>query len=296
MSKRTLPPAWFAVAALCAISLFNPAQAAPDPERQRLVDELRSLSDKSRQQRAADHWLQQALEDLVVRYDWPWRRRILFDDFRDGDYERNPRWEVQRGRFWVDVKRGLRSRPAPQPGEQQPAKEGEEADIGRLILGALLEQALNDGQQSSSPLSSGPSEILHRTAISNAFALETRFSLDKAGGPARFALSLLQAGSGLYGYRLRIQTGPRGFVELERVRGGRSSVVGSAALTRDPGDGKLHELSWRQRPDGQASVVLDGQTLFSLRDKAFRDPYHQLLLTHWAGDLTLRWMRLSGTQ
>jgi hypothetical protein len=32
-----------------------------------------------------------------------------------------------------------------------------------------------------------------------------------------------------------------------------------------------------------------------VRDKAFRDGYRQLVLNHWAGDLTLHSIRVSGT-
>jgi hypothetical protein len=94
---------------------------------------------------------------------------------------------------------------------------------------------------------------------------------------------------------LRIQSGSAGFVELERVRGGRGSVVESARLGGDPADGGRHQLAWRQAPDGQVTVELDGQTLFSVRDKAFRDDYQELSLSHWAGDLTLNSIRISGT-
>jgi hypothetical protein len=72
-------------------------------------------------------------------------------------------------------------------------------------------------------------------------------------------------------------------------------VVESARLSTDPGDGGRHQLSWRQATSGDVTVELDGQPLFSVRDKAFRDGYQQLVLSHWSGDLTLHSIRISGT-
>lgn len=288
---------------ICCLSLTllcaaGSSQAADDPGMQQLVDELRQLSEKSRRERAADRWLQQALEDLVARYDWPWRHELVFDDFSDGDYTRNPRWEVRAGRFWVVPDRGLRSRAEV---SASPAGEGaqrEKPRIGQIIIGALLEEALRDDKGSpaaTQEIPGEPAEILLRQAISNAFAISTEFSLETPDGPGRFALSLLQSGATQYGYRLRVQTGSQGFIELERIRGGRSAVVDSAPLKRDIGDGALHQLGWRQRPDGQVVVELDGEPLFKVRDKAFRDPYQELILSHWSGDLTLRSLRVDGT-
>jgi len=283
---------------MLAVAGLGSAQAADDPGLRQLVDELRQLSEKSRRERAADRWLQQALEDLVGRYDWPWQRELVFDDFRDGDFERNPHWEVRSGNFWVVPNRGLRSRAEDRAAEESQAGQSEKPRIGQIILGALLEEALKDDKGSSTSVqsSSGPAEILLRQPISNAFAINTQFSIETPDGAGRFAWSLLQAGATQYGYRLQLQTGTQGFVELERVRGGRASVVESAPLKRDPGDGANHELSWRQRPDGQVSVELDGEPLFTVLDKAFRDPYHELILSHWSGDLTLRSLRVDGTK
>lgn len=284
---------------MLAVPGISHAQAADDPALRQLVDELRQLSEKSRRERAADRWLQQALEDLVARYDWPWQQELVFDDFRDGDFEHNPHWEVRSGRFWVVPNRGLRARAEASSIATTPDNPTEKPRIGQILLGALLDEALKDNKGSSSAPrvdSSGPAEILLRQPISNAFAISAEFSLETPDGAGRFALSLLQAGSTHYGYRLRVQTGPQGFVELERIRGGRTSVVDSAPLPQDLGDGASHALDWRQRPDGQVEVSLDGTPLFSVRDKAFRDPYQELILSLWSGDLTLRSLRVDGTR
>lgn len=269
------------------------ASVATEGDTQTLVNELRTLSDKARQQRAADRWLQRALDDLVARYDWPWKKELVFDDFADGDYQHQPAWQVDSGRFWVARGRGLRSRTEPGTAAAPATQPGSVEDA---VIGALLQRALGtgEGNGAGTPAAAAINAIRLDTAISNAFALEADFSLEAPDGDGRFAFSLLQAG-GQYGYRLRVVGGAKGQVELERVRGGRGAVVEQAPLATNPADGGDHRLSWRQAPDGEVIVELDGERLFAVRDKAFRDGYRQLGLSLAAGDLTLHSIRVSGT-
>lgn len=293
---RRLP----AILSIALLPLFAAPVQAAEADTQAIVDELRQLTERARQQRAADRWLQRALEDMVSRYDWPWRRELVFDDFSDGDFEQNPGWQAVNGRFWVSRERGLRSRVSEAQLSQPSAEAEQRPSMEAAILGALLDQAINkrngNGGTADTTPSTGPNELLLNAPITNAFALETEFSLETPEGPGRLAFALLQGRDGNYGYRLRIESGRNGFVELERVRGGRASVVDGAKLATDPGDGGRHQLAWRQAPNGDVSVEMDGQPLFSVRDKAFRDGYQQLVLNHWSGDLTLHSIRVSGTE
>lgn len=283
-----------------ALSLLPAVVPAADADTQALLDELRAITDKSREQRAADRWLQRALDDLVARYDWPWRKELVSDDFRDGDYQTNPSWQVVSGRFWISRGRGLRSR-ADAAGAGNGNSSQQPASVEQALVGALLEQAFGGGQREerqNEPRRTQPGEpnvIRLNQAISNAFAVDTEFSLEAPDGDGRFALALLQGTEGRYGYRLRVQGGTNGFVELERVRAGRSGIVEQARLKETVTDGATHRLAWRQAPSGQVTVELDGQPIIDVRDKAFRDGYQQLVLTHFAGDFTLKTIRVSGT-
>lgn len=273
---------------------------AADGDKQTLIDELRQLSEQSREQRSADRWLQQALDDLVTRYDWPWRKDVVFDNFADGDFEQLPRWQTINGRFWVARGNGLRSRveassaPPSARADQQPSLE-------EAVIGALLQQALGDkGRQNSHsspspPSIAEPNEILLRAPITNAFAIEAEFTLKAPDGNGRFALALLQGDNGRYGYRLRLLSGHDGFAVLERVSADRFTVVKKISLPLDIGDNLRHRLAWRQTPHGDVTMELDAQPLFTMRDKVFRDGYQQLVLSLWTGDLTLHSIRISGT-
>ena len=297
---------------LCFGLLLGGAVTAADCE-QALLEELRALAQKSREQRAADRWLQRALDDLVARYDRPWTRTLLFDDFRDGDFTRKPAWQLIEGRFTVQRSRGLVAwdRPvdtASDAGRNDDATQGpaDPADLGAALVGALLEQALgptsreaqDDGrpavEQDRLRLASGPDRLRIKAGATNAFALTATLRASSEP-PTRLAIALLQDTRGRYGYRLIVETGKRGFVELQRIRRGRGAVVESQPLKGRLGDGALHDLIWQQRPDGTVSVAIDETVLFTVRDRAFRDGYPWLELQHDSGDLEIRSIRVEGT-
>lgn len=285
-------------------SLSAPAAENPDSA---LLEDLRTLAKKSREQRAADRWLQRELDDLVARYDWPWQRQILFDDFSDGDFSRNPAWQVLQGRFQVIRGQGLNAAVGgydrhDDTDSTPPAQQSPEAALGGLIVGALLDRTLGssgtstddgDGNARRPSVESGPNRIRLKAGVSNAFAITLSFRLEQ-GLPSRFDLALLQSEQGSYGYRLRVDTGDRGFVELERIRRGRGAIVDGKSLSVNLNDGRLHDLAWRQDRDGGITVLLDEQPLIEVRDRAFRDAYPWLQLEQQAGDLTVRSLRIEG--
>ncbi len=286
--------------------LAGPALAAGQHEKP-LLEELRALAEKARRQQAADRWLQRALDDLVARYDRPWQRTLFFDDFRDGDFSRNPSWELLEGHFEVRRNRGLVAaddstlwRDKPQGSDRDTGGDARrKEDLGTALVGALLQQALGPGPENKDTESArahrhGPDRLRARVNASNAFALSATLGASEEP-PTRLELALLQSPKARYGYRLRLQTGPRGFVELERIRNGRGAIVENVPLKQAFGDGRLHDLAWQQTSDGTVKVMLDEQPLFQVRDRAFRDGYPWLELRHDSGDLTLRALRIEGT-
>ncbi|PIE25385.1 MAG: hypothetical protein CSA60_00815 [Neptuniibacter caesariensis] len=201
---------------LLSLSLISPLPVSAD-EVQTLVNELQQLAEKSRQERAADRWLQNALEDLVDKYNFPWKNSLLQDDFSDGDYQHAVTWSVGSGEFWVDRRLGLRSRVEPtyQPVEpQEEPGRSLEKDLTKALVGALLKETLGDKSSSRSESRTPPSptttpaSIRTQVSIPTTFAIESMFGQNnRPGESGQFEWVVMQEDEGTYGYKVVVTTG-----------------------------------------------------------------------------------------
>ncbi len=303
-----------------SIILLSSFSAPVMAEDSVLVQELKTLTNKAKQQNAADRWLQRALESLVAKYDNPWTRVLLEESFADGDYTQAPSWQLVSGRFRVDASLGLISRvrntstPVQTSEPTAPAGNNPAAnnnDVASALLGALLQNALGGGasnspapasstssQPSHSRNTSTPAQVRLPLAISNAFAIETDFSLH-GGANEIYELEyrLFQDRREQWGYRLQLSIdGQRSSIELLRVRRGRNEVVSSAALPEGMANGAVHTLGWRQTSAGLAQISLDTSLLFEVQDKAFRDGYKTVSFSNHSGDIALRRLDIKGSE
>lgn len=288
----------------CMTLLFATAQAfsaeSNNQQLQDLVDQLRELTDKARQQRAADRWLLNDLEDLINRHDWPWRNELLTEDFSDGNYDQNPAWSVITGQFWVDGRLGLRSRSKAAQPEATPAEPRErQQDLGKALLGALLQEALRgkaDEPAAQEPLERGnePAEIQLPLQIPNVFALQLALSAhNPPGETGQIEFGLYQGSEGDTGYQLIMQLGERSSLELVSRINGRTRVIESVAMDNID-DGQSHAIEWRRDPAGQIQVSLDQNPLVTVRDNSFRYPFRQLSIRNQAGDFAVASITLHG--
>ncbi|MEE8171952.1 MAG: hypothetical protein V3T62_03390 [Alphaproteobacteria bacterium] len=133
------------LAALCfaASSLFlwtDQPQAASD-QGDALVEEITELIEAAERARAADPKFLEELRQALEEYQGPKLVQLLHDDFRDGNFSRNPRWSEAEGEFTIDRNRGLHSvarKPEPSQADMLAAKlkefEAKKADKGRFTL------------------------------------------------------------------------------------------------------------------------------------------------------------------
>jgi hypothetical protein len=283
-------------AALLSLLFLLPTtvSGADSDDMQGLVEELRTLADQARRQRAADRWLLESLDDLVTRYDRPRRNLLVTEDFSDGDFSQNPAWQTQSGQFWIDRRLGLRSRVTP---EAQQSGSGKKQDLGEALLGALIDEALGPDKESASSASQlDPAEIHLPLRIPTEFSLETSFSFHGAPGEtSKVGFALLQNQRGSYGYQVNLYSAERSTLELTLWRGGRVSTLETAEL-EDFDPSQQHTLEWRHDARGNMELLLDGTQLIRVRERSFRDPFDRFALINSGGDFALQSLSLYGTQ
>lgn len=290
------------LACLALLAVSAPAFTVPsdNEQLQTLVDQLRELTDKARQQRAADRWLLNDLEELISRHDWPWRNELLTEDFADGNYDQNPSWSVISGQFWVDGRLGLRSRSAAAPAEpEQTAPQEQKKDIGKALLGALLQEALrgkDDKQAREEPRDqrNQPAEIQLPLSIPQVFALQLELSAhNPPSEPGQIEFGLYQGSEGVTGYQLILKPGEPSTLELLSRINDRTRVIERLEFD-NIGDGQTHAIEWRRDPNGQIEILLDERQLVQVRDHSFRYPFKQLSIRNQAGDFAIGSISLYG--
>lgn len=291
-------------AALLAVLLILPLVSwAQDNDLQTLVDELQTLTEKSRQERAADRWLQNAMEDLVAKYNFPWRSSLFSDDFSDGDYTSSPVWQVSTGQFWVDRRLGLRSQVnghTAKVEDTSPQQRAPEKDLGRALLGALLQEALGPEKSQTDTTSrkqnpkSEAASIRTSVNIPTTFAVESVFSQNnRPGEEGQFAWIVMQDEHANNAYKVVVSSGGKAVLDVIRTRSGRDSYIQSVEVPT-LNDGGEHALSWRQTAQGDIEIYLDAVSVVKTRDKAFRYGFKYLGMVNRVGDFSISGIEILG--
>ena len=263
-----------------------------------LVDHLKEIIQRWEKNRTANPALLNQLRELVRRYDWPWRVKLLFDDFKDGDYTRNPAWVVIRGEFTIARPSGLRTIVGPpavaQPVPAERRRERNPADI----IGGIL-KGISEPGGAVSPLSDTPrvAEISTPVAVRNAFAIRTRMiSQAKPVTGARIEFGPYRGNGREWGYRLAYNPGQRPSFEILRFSPGRSAVVETYDVFAELEDGKAHELEWRRDRDGGMSVFLDGAEIVRAVDRGITEFFDGFTIVNLGGDYTFEEIEIFGAE
>jgi len=290
---------------LMALSIWAPILVQAQPitpasQTQQLVNELKRLTDRAEQDRSASYRLIDQLRDLAARYDRPWSKRVLMDDFRDGDFLRNPVWYTSSNDFWVTRSVGLRTeldrqhfQPRNQPRPDR-KREAREALLG-MILGGVVEQ---QDEQARNPASRPVrADISTALAINNAFAITMKLSvMGRNNRDGSFEFGPYQGKNMESGYRLVYRSGDRPALKLISYRRGLASVIDLYDRGKLLEDGNIHTIDWRRTRSGQMSVLLDGKQLLSVRDRSYRDQFSGFVMTNRGGDYGIRSVAIFAAQ
>ncbi|MGH8453341.1 MAG: hypothetical protein ACRES4_04230 [Nevskiales bacterium] len=270
------------------------ATAPPDAQTQKIVDEVRDLAAKARKERSADPWLLKALDDLVQRHYWPWRHSVVDESFADGDYSKNPVWEIASGKFWVDRSLGLRSKAAPPPAAaadtSQDKKKFKDA-LKEAVLAEMAGQKQQPAQQATP--SATAAEIYLPAKITNSFALDVSFTQHQPPAETgQIEFGLFEGARGGRGYVLVVTTGKEDAVELLRIKGTSAAIVERKILPEPIDTGDLQKISWRRDPQGGMVVLLNDKLLIETGDRGLTTPFTGLGIINRAGDFAVKQVKL----
>ncbi len=270
------------------------AQPAPRSRRaiDRLVKKLNKLIDEAEAARAADPRFLGDLRALARRHAWPWRNRIVFDDFSDGDYLRNPAWRATGDGFHVSSYGGLRTRYVVTASTG--SREDEFQDLQGTLLGSILGQMANRDRQATSRPSRvhGPSRLTLAATIPNSFAVDFAIATTaQSGGRIEFGVT---QGKQLHGYRIAYNPGSRRPIELLRLGRRGVAVVGTVHRPLKLADGRPHTIRMTRDRSGEMTVRVDGREVIRTVDRAFRGRFDGVVMINKGGEYTIRSIRVDG--
>lgn len=276
-----------------------------------LLSNLRQLTDQAEHDKTASPIFLADLRAMTGAYEdrihWP--RRLLYDDFHDGETASNPAWTVITGDWRVDNRGGSpalssRARGNGQYGQNngqygqnngQGSGSGSTADQLANALNALMGQNNGQGQnqgQQSQQSRDGPATIVAPVGISDQFFV--RLAMTSKGGNGQFNFGPYAGRHAENSYQLSYAPGaPNGLV-LSRVSDRGSQVLG---MSRGPirlEDNQSHILEWKRGPGGKMIVVLDGRTVIEATDMEIRRPFTGFLMVNSGGNYAIQSVAING--
>jgi hypothetical protein len=251
-----------------------------------LVQDIQKLIDQAEKDKAADPQFLDDLRGVLADYQNPWTTRLLYDDFRDGNYTAGPAWTVSGGVF--KVKRegsnvGLKSSVIPQGVTQQ------QQSTGNVVLDILN----SANQQQQQPTSFQYSAIYTPLKITNAFAARIEFtSVDRFG---RMDFGPYLGASGATAYRVAYLPGQtKDSLRLIRITSKGSVAIATYKGALNLEDGRRHVLEWTRDRNGVMSVVLDGQDMMQATDRTITKPFDGFLMINSGGTYWVRSVTVDG--
>ncbi|MBL4747710.1 MAG: hypothetical protein JKY17_02640 [Magnetovibrio sp.] len=275
-----------------------PVKSAQKNDLQGFLNALKALTREAERDRAANPVFLRDLKNLAARYEHPLSVRIIFDDFKDGDYIRNPQWSVTSGEYRVERGYGLRNQVImATTNEPVSTPKMNRKKLAMTILGAVLNgnKRKTDSAPPLPPIPVKAASITTRARIPNAFALSTDISSWKSQG--RYEIALTQGTSGS-GYRLAYRPGVAGALaklDLIKVTTRGQSVIDHTALPSLE-DQRSHTIAWTRNMGGLMIVTVDGKSSLKARDQTFRDGFNRLLLTSDGTDVIVKSISVMGVR
>lgn len=270
------------------------AQAGDMPE---LLKNLRSLTDQAERAKAADPTFLDDLRNLANTYDKHAPVTLLFDDFRDGNFTRNPAWTVAAGTWGIDAGGGLAGLHSTVNKRSAAPVASSGQDVITNVLIALLKQQTGQGTQDSQKSQAARDAyamISTPVAIPNPFAIRLEIaSRDQAG---RFDFGPYLGQYGDTSYRITYVPSAANGLVLSRVTSQGTQLLGSSNGRISLEDDRSHVIDWKRDRSGKMTVALDGKRVIEATDTKIRDSFDGFLMINSGGNYWIRSVAVTGTK
>ncbi len=284
MKKAVL---FLAVIFLVGVLVFSTADAEISNENyQSLLDELQQKVDEADKRMVAHPKFLDELRALVEKYRGKIRNIFFSDDFSDGNFTKNPAWQVKSGQFRIDRDKRLWSKVstyAPVTTTTEKPLSTEEQAIGILLRGIMGLDQKDQPQQESATSEPGEAIIKIGANIEPAFEIDISFVSESEWGSMEVVL--LGGSPEKPRYRLIYQAAASESrpIEIIRERSGRAYTIESALRYPNLDDGKPHRLQWVRDLNGTMKVLVDGQEILQTVEVYYRDVFSGLALINKGG-------------
>lgn len=253
---------------------------------QSLLDELQQKVDEADKKMVAHPTFLNELRGLIDKYRAKIRHVFFSDDFSDGDFTKNPAWQVESGQFRIDPDNRLRSEIAAaapvETTEEKPVAK-EKQIIGLLIKGILESDEQDQPQKQTATPEPGEAIIKTKADIEPAFEVDLSFISGSEWGSMEV---VLYGGSPeVPWYRLIYQAAAseKRPIEIVRERNGRAYTLESALSYPNLDDNKLHRLQWTRDLNGTMKVLVDGKEIIKTVEAYYRNNFSGLALVNRGG-------------
>ncbi len=290
---------WIIVIAFCTMPALSSAaenNGGNDALKAMITELEKKIKDADQRMVAHPKFLEE-LRALVEKYKSSIRQVFFKDNFKDGNFLKNPIWKVSSGNFLINDAFRLASSvfsnsPAkPQKKiEQQKPKTVEEQAVG-LVLDSLFgkpkkettSHEMTSKAPEETPEEKKPAAIFTKANIPPDFEINVTFLSNSKWGD--FEIILLGTDSLVPQYRLSYKAGSSSERPLELIRESRNRKFIIEAATKYPvtDDGQLHQIKWIRYTNGAMKVLMDDDVILETYEVYFRDNFTGLQLINNGG-------------
>ncbi len=269
------------------------SEPSNNKELKAIISELENkISDENERLLAHTKFLDE-LRALVGKYKSRLKELFLYDNFKDGNYTKNPVWIVKSGNFFINeagqLSNSVIARVVEPGAESEKDKSLEQEAIGLVLEGIFgSKKEAEPERKSESPSQTiQPAIIYSKTGISPDFEIDIEFISKSEMG--EMEIVLLGSGNLTPHYRLNYKkNGSRNRpMEIIREDMGRKFIIGAATKYPHIDDGNLHKIKWVRYKNGAMNVLIDNDIVLETHEVYFKNEFTGIEIENKGG--TYQW-------